>query len=249
MIQHVQMPHQLGTRNDETIKLQPVDKLVYVYMRKHANKQGETFVSISTLAGECGINRRTVASAIERLLQSQELYIDISQEAVKGRSRQYKFNMNSERFEMFSFECLKELQDNYTVNEKCVIIGIHELEFKRETYGFINYSLQELADKINMSLRTLQRTLKSLEEKGVMFTKKLPGRQGLVRHVDYKKIFQDILYTKEKVEEHDKDISNLKERLTKLEGIVTEQQTIIDSQKKTIKQLRKDQGVLTTFAL
>ena len=150
---------------------------------------------------------------------------------------------------MFSFECLKELQDNYTVNEKCVIIGIHELEFKRETYGFINYSLQELADKINMSLRTLQRTLKSLEEKGVMFTKKLPGRQGLVRHVDYKKIFQDILYTKEKVEEHDKDISNLKERLTKLEGIVTEQQTIIDSQKKTIKQLRKDQDVLTTFAL
>ena len=70
-----------------------------------------------------------------------------------------------------------------------------------------------------------------------------------VRHVDYKKIFQDILYTKEKVEEHDKDISNLKERLTKLEGIVTEQQSIIDSQKKTIKQLKKDQEIQTAFPM
>ena len=122
-------------------------------------------------------------------------------------------------------------------------------EFIKEQRKLKCLTQKELADKINMSLRTLQRTLKSLEYKGVMFTRKIPGQHGLVRHVDYKKIFQDILYTKEKVEEHDKDISNLKERLTKLEGIVTEQQTIIDSQKKTIKQLRKDQEIQTVFPM
>lgn len=216
MIQHVQLPHELGTRNVKEVKLLPVDKLVYVYMRKHANEEGSTFASVSLLAQECGINRRTVMGAIERLLQTQELYLDISSDS-PGRSKRYKFNMQSEHFEMFSFECLKELQDNYSVNEKCVLIGIHELEFKKETYGCINYSLQELATKINMSLATLKRTIKSLEDKGVMLAKKIPGKQGVVRHVDYKKIFQDILYTKEKVEQHDNQIKDINERLDSLQ--------------------------------
>lgn len=207
MIQHVKMPHKLGERYDK--RLLPVDKLVYVYMRKYADKEGNTFVSIETLATECGVNPRTVSSSITRLLSAQELYL---QEDKIGRSKKYKFNMSSERFEMFSFQCLEELKANYTVNEKCVIIGIHELEFKRKEYGILTYSLPELAEKINMSVSTLKRTLKSLEEKGAMLTKRLPGQQGLVRQVDYKKIFQDILYTKKKVEEHDIEINELKEQ-------------------------------------
>lgn len=209
MIQHVQMPHQLGERLNKE-KLLPVDKLVYVYMRKYADKEGITFVSIEKLATECGVNPRTVSNSILRLLKAQELYL---LEDKIGRSKKYQFNMSSERFEMFSFECLEELKANYTVNEKCVIIGIHELEFKKKTYGIITYNLSELSDKINMSLSTLKRTLKSLEDKGAMITKNIPGQNGIIRQVDYKKIFQDILYTKEKVQEHDIEINSLKEEL------------------------------------
>ena len=49
------MPHQLGTFNKD-IKLMPVDKLVYVYMRSHMDKDNMTFVSIDTLASECELN-------------------------------------------------------------------------------------------------------------------------------------------------------------------------------------------------
>lgn len=52
---HVQMPHQLGQYNKD-VKLIPVDKLVYVYMRSHADKEAKTFVSIDTLCIECELN-------------------------------------------------------------------------------------------------------------------------------------------------------------------------------------------------
>lgn len=242
MVQHVQMPHELGTRNVKEIRLMPVDKLVYVYMRKHADSQGYTYVSVSTLSEECGINRRTVVNSINRLLLTQELYLDVST-TTKYRSKHYRFNMNSKHFEMFSYECLKELQDNYSVNEKCVIIGIHELEFKRETYGFINYSLQELSEKINMSLSTLKRTIKSLENKGVILPKKSHGQQGIVRQVDYKKIFQDILYTKEKVDEHDDRIKKLEEKVLYLEEESIRQTKIIAEKDKLISRLYQQQEI------
>ena len=52
---HIQMPHRLGTFNKD-VKLMPVDKLVYVYMRSHMDKNHITFVSIDTLASECELN-------------------------------------------------------------------------------------------------------------------------------------------------------------------------------------------------
>lgn len=51
---HTQVPHELGINS--TIQLKPVDKLVYVYMRSHANQNGETYVSIERLAEECELN-------------------------------------------------------------------------------------------------------------------------------------------------------------------------------------------------
>lgn len=208
-VQHVKMPHALGERLNQK-KLLPVDKLVYVYMRKYADKDGITFVSVEHLAIECKLNPRTVSASITRLLECQELFL---MEEKIGRSKCYKFNLSSDKFEMFSFECLSELCSDYTTNEKCVIIGIHEFEFKRQTYGIITYSLEDLASKVNMSVPVLKKTIKSLESKGVMLAKRIPGQSGIVRQVDYKKIFQDILYTKQKVDEHDIEIKGLKEDL------------------------------------
>lgn len=210
-VQHVKMPHKMGIV-EEKHTLQPVDKLVYVYMRKYADKEGKTHISLERLSKECNLNRRTVASSITRLIKCQELTL-MAQSDGKGKAREYKFNLQSKNFEMFSFECLKELQaiedgkPKYSTSEKCVIIGLHELEFNRKEYGFVTYKLMELAEKINMSLPTLKRTIKSLEDKGVMETKKQDGQ--LIRKVDYTKIFQDILYTKEKVEEHENKINGI----------------------------------------
>ena len=41
---------------NKMIKLKPVDKLVYVYLRSFANKEGETFVSIDTLSSKCELS-------------------------------------------------------------------------------------------------------------------------------------------------------------------------------------------------
>lgn len=165
-VKHTQMPHGLGN-SVEDIKIEPVDKLVYVYMRSHINSNNIAKVSLDYLAEECEIDRRTIAKSITRLLGTQEITLLSNNNGKKARS--YKFNKDSRHFEMFSQECLDHLKNNgYSVNEKCLLICIHEYTYKTTHHGDLNDTLDEISKKINMPLRTLKRTMKSLIEKGII---------------------------------------------------------------------------------
>ena len=84
---------------------------------------------------------------------------------------------------MISQECLDHLMnEGYNINEKCVIICTHEHSYKTETYGELHETIEEMANKINMPIRTFKRALSSLKDKGVI-TQTFNHQNKLVRRV------------------------------------------------------------------
>lgn len=163
---HIQLPHNLGTLNDR-VKLSPVDKLVYTYMRSHIDENLETYVSAEFIGDECELDRRTVTKSIARLLEAQEIYLVHA--GAGRRSKTYKFNKDSRHFEMFSQECLDFLREqHYSVNEKCVLICLHEFSYKTQNYGELHETLNEISETICMPIATLKRTMKELADRGVI---------------------------------------------------------------------------------
>lgn len=84
---------------------------------------------------------------------------------------------------MISQECLDHLRnENYDVNEKCVIICTHEYSYKTQKYGEIQETLEDMAKKINMPLRTFKRAMSSLKQRGIISQHCTPERQ-IIRRV------------------------------------------------------------------
>lgn len=228
---HTQMPHELGFQN-KMIKLKPVDKLVYVYLRSFANKEGETFVSIDTLSSKCELSWKTVSDSITRLLQAQE--ITLVAKDIGCRSRTYKITKDDRHFEMFSQEFLDHLEkQDYTISEKCVLICLHEYSYKTQNYGELQDTLNIMAEKINMPIRTFKSAMQSLRKKGVI-EDKYNHDNKLVRRVQWDKIMMQTIY---QVQENTEDIKQLKaqnseqeERIAQLEA----QLKLLQSQVKPI---------------
>lgn len=176
---HTQMPHELGYKSN--IQLKPVDKLVYVYLRSYANKNGQTFVSIDTLAEQCELSWKTVSDSITRLLMAKELTL-VSEDSGR-RSRTYQIIKDDRHFEMFSQEFLDHLKNQeFTISEKCVLICLHEYSYKTNSYGELHDSLDEMANKINMPERSFKRAMISLKKKGII-TQEYNHANKLVRRV------------------------------------------------------------------
>ena len=176
---HTQMPHELGCNSN--IQLKPVDKLVYVYLRSYANKDGETFVSIDTLAEQCELSWKTVSESITRLLQAKELTL-VTEDSGR-RCKTYKIVKDDRHFEMFSQEFLDHLKNqNFTISEKCVLICLHEYSYKTNTYGELQESLDVMSSKINMPERSFKRAMVSLKNKNII-TQTFNHQNKLVRRV------------------------------------------------------------------
>lgn len=178
---HTQMPHELGLLNKE-IKLKPVDKLVYVYLRSYVDRNLQTFVSIDTLAERCELSWKTVSDSITRLLQAQELLL-IAEDSGR-RCRTYKIAKDERHFEMFSQDFLDHLKEQqFTISEKCVLICLHEYSYKTTNYGELHGTLEQMAKNINMPIRTFKLAMSSLKKKGVIKDERNHENQ-LVRRVE-----------------------------------------------------------------
>lgn len=177
---HTQMPHELGFLNNQ-IKLKPVDKLVYVYLRSYSQNNGHVKISIDTLAAKCELSWRTVSESLTRLMQAQEISIILNDNG--SRCKTYKIEKDDRHFEMFSQEFLDHLEKNkYTISEKCVLICLHEYSYKTESYGELHDTLDVMANKINMSIRTFKLAMSSLKKKGVI-KQEINHNHQLVRRV------------------------------------------------------------------
>ena len=231
---HIQMPHQLGMFNQD-VKLIPVDKLVYVYMRSHIDKDAKTFVSIDTLAEECELNWRTVSKSIARLLEAQEIYL--VEDKSGRRSKTYQFNKDSRHFEMFSQECLDALKkEKYSTNEKCVIICLHEFSYKTQNYGELHDSLDEISKNILMPISTLKRTMKSLTDRGILQNTH-NNKHEPVRRIQWDKLMMEMIY---QVKENTEDIRQIKEENKLLKSQLKDTNEQVKELTKTVDYLIKD---------
>lgn len=216
---HTQLPHELGINSNTNLK--PVDKVVYVYMKSFTNKDGYTYVSIDKLADECELNWRTVSDSVARLQDANEIKIvtDENKVAKGSRSKTYQILNYDRKFEKISQECLDYLKNgNFSTNEKCVIICTHEYSWKFEEYGELTDTLDELAEKIHMPVRTFKRTISDLMKRGIIL-KTYNNKNQLVRRVQWDKIMMQMIY---QVKKNTEDIEKLKQKNEFLENKIAE---------------------------
>lgn len=202
--QHTQLPNKML----ETQQLLPKDLLIYVTIKRHMNnKTKEAFPSLDTIVKESKVSKSTVIKCVEKLKNAN--YISVRKE---GRKNVYKFNPYK-NFEPFSYEFLdsKEL----TSNVKSYILGMQEHLFKDEIgVGSTSYSDHDIAEKLNLDVRTVVKYNNILEEKGfldIIKTDKVNQEKGLT--IDQKvfnlsKLGQDIIWVlknhEERIEENTK---------------------------------------------
>lgn len=204
--QHIQVPHDLGV--SEKVKMNPTDYLVYGYLRKYMDKDSfQTFVSLRKLAELADISINTVQSSIKKLIKSG----DVKLLSKQGRSNVYEIQKNGRYFERFTYEFLDA--NNLDPEEKGVLLAMQQYTNKSDgKYAITTKSNEELASKMHMGTRSLQKVFRSLEEKGIMMTDNTPaidrvtGIRKTAKYVDLALICQAILFVNQKVDEHTNQI-------------------------------------------
>lgn len=154
--QHIQLPNRQD--NDD---ITPREQLVYIALKSYMNKDTkECFPSLMSVSELLGISIPTIRKDIKTLESLK--YISIRKQ---GSKQIYKFN-DYKSFEPFSYDFL--YNKNLTATEKAYLVASQQFMFKNGNNGSINYSLRELADKINMPKSTIKDCDNSLQEKNLL---------------------------------------------------------------------------------
>lgn len=187
-LQHVQLP------NNMTLDVKPKDLLVYVTIKRHQDSETKkAFPSLVTISAESGASINAVRKSIRDLEKSN--YITI--EKIKNKNI-YSFN-EYKSFEPFSYEFLDN--KDLSCDEKSYILAAQQYMYKDiEGEGKISYTNEELANKINMSERSVIRYNNSLERKGLLTKVKSELRDletGCAKEIkifDLNKMLQGIIW-------------------------------------------------------
>ena len=207
--QHVQVPDPIKEHKN----LKPIDYLVYANIRRYMNKDTNMcYPSLDTIANDCQCSIPTIRTSIKRL--HSEGLIEIIKR--KGQSTMYRFKELLKNFERFTPEFLDN--KDVTPEEKAYLIGLHSQSFKNEDYAITTYSNQEIADSLNIPVRTVRNYNKSLQEKQIMteIATSLTDEAGFnipAKAVDMHKIGQAILYINKRVDNHEDRITSLEKML------------------------------------
>lgn len=195
MEQFTQLPS--GEKN----QLTPIEKLVYVYLRRYMNEETkEAFPSQERLAKDSGLSRSTIIKSIKGLIDLE--YIERLQSPT--RVTHYKFKKLL-HFEPFSYEFL----DNKNIKplDKAYIIASQEHMFKNEEgKGKIVYTDRELSELINMPQTTISKCNRSLINEELL-SLTVNNQGDVVKTFNLNKLGQAIVWTLKK---HEEDIDKLK---------------------------------------
>lgn len=158
--QHVQLPNNLIDFKD----VDPKDLLIYLSIKRFMNqKTRECFPSEETIAKTAGCSRMTVRKSINKLVSGNFMEVHKSQK--DARYKCYYFPEHS-NFEPFSYDFLDN--PNLTFSEKAYLAATQQFMIKENGIGKTMYNNMELANKINMPIRTIRACDNSLQEKGFM---------------------------------------------------------------------------------
>lgn len=214
--QHVQLPNNLININPIT----PKDLVVYLAIKRFLNgKTGECFPSLATISKKAGAAINTVRKSIDTLERTGYLLVKKI-----GKYTHYKFPKDK-LFEPFSFDFLDK--EDLTFSEKAYLIATQQFMFKENGEGKISYSNKEIAEKINMSEKTISRINQSLVKKEYLTiaeTHKINPTTGLqIREKFYhlNQLQQAIVFAltnhEERIQENTNEIETLKKKIAELE--------------------------------
>lgn len=160
--QHVQVPNSVSSipvkQDGRTTRKEYNDLNVYAQIKKFMNGQTKiAVVSIARLARDCEMSNQGIANAIKRLEECG----DITKMKV-GKCNAYKFNTNSEKFEMYDYEFLKN--KDLTTQQKAFMIAVQKHLYVDKTTGIAKttYSDKELSEKTGISESTIYRRVNEL---------------------------------------------------------------------------------------
>lgn len=219
---HIQVPN-------DTCNLNNVDLVVYAAIKSFKIKNNPCFPSQETIANKLKLTRPTIKKSIDKLVS--EGYITTKK---KGKLTLYEFS-KYKKFEIFSNDFL----DNGDLDSKIkgYIIGTQQLMFKDiEGIGKTTVTTKQLANKINISEKTIKRYDKELVDKGLLVLAKtsvkdpLTGINQVERIFNLEKLGQAIIW---KLKEHDDKInenSNAIEQLQKDNELLKRQLQILMNQ-------------------
>ena len=211
--QHVQLP------NNMTLDVKPKDLLIYVTIKRHMDKETKkAFPALTTICAESGASINAVRESIKKLEKFEYLKVEKD-----GRKNVYVFT-TYKNFEPFSYDFLD--QKELSFEEKSYIIASQQYMMK-DIEGKISLTNSDLADKINISERSIIKYNNSLERKGFMI--KVPAtirdlETGCCKELkifDLNKMIQQIVWIlkdhEERISTNENDIKEMKNRLDSLE--------------------------------
>lgn len=221
MIQHTQLPNGMADQD-----LKPIDQLVYVVVKSFEGKDG-CYPSQATIADRAQISVPTVKKSIDKLIAHDYIHTER-----RGRKLYYTFN-KTKKFEPFSLEFLQNT--NITPTTKSYIIATQQYMYKDvEGLGKTSYSYRELSEKINMPAPTIHKCDNELKHKNYLtvldevtrdmetgcFKKvKVYNMENLGQAVIWKlkEHEERLAYNEERIENTDKNVQALQERIEKME--------------------------------
>lgn len=213
--QHVQLP------NNMTLDVKPKDLLIYVTIKRHMNKDTlRAFPALTTICAESGASINAVRESIKKLEKFEYLKVEKD-----GRKNVYAFT-TYKNFEPFSYDFLD--QKELSFEEKSYVIASQQYMMKDiRGEGKISLTNADLANKINISEKSVVRYNNSLERKGFMV--KVPAvikdlETGCCKELkifDLNKMLQQIVWIlkdhEKRISNNENDIEEMKRRMDSLE--------------------------------
>jgi len=140
-------------------KIEYTDVLTYVALRSFHNvKSNSCFPALQTIAKKAGISKKFVTKSIERLESAEFINVMRSGKLRIGNRYAFRKFQHFDRIPIDIFKC-----NDLSLYEKSMLLCLRELGI---TPVDINCSKVELADKLNITYKTLYCQLTSLISKG-----------------------------------------------------------------------------------
>ena len=223
---HTQVP------NSEELEYKTLkigDRLVYIALKRYMNKETRiSYPKLGTIAKDCMCSESFVKTAIDRLAEVG--WIKVIKRP--GTSNLYAFTQ-PEKFEMFSDDFFN-LDLDYRLKDFYIQLQQYLLKDPVNNEAYIRFTNSELADKLHLSLKTVQKYNLELKKKGIIqerITSLINPNtrcEIIEKTFNLSKIEQAFLY---KIVEHEKeiketkdDVSELKERVAELERLLNKRQ-------------------------
>lgn len=227
----------LPTKMTEESPLKPTDVLIYLYLKCYDNSEHKCYPSLATLSKRSGAAINTIRKAIDNLVKYE--YISVKK---IGRSNYYYFKKVI-KFDKFYLDFIDN--PDLSFSEKAYIAASYQYMFKDvKPYGKLSLSNKDLAEKLNVSEKSIYRLNKDLTRKEILQIFKESKRNLETGCPEELKVFnlqkcgQAALWL---IQDNSERINAIEEKDRERDELIKSQQKMLEMMQKEIDQLKAQQ--------